>query len=74
MQGEKEAEKEGKLTKKQQQQQLDFKKVMGPCKFTRAGILHAVVKLIVTNNQVSCQWNHQCRRTNSNAPVANSTC
>lgn len=38
---------------KQQQQQLDFKKLTGPREFTRDGVLHAVAKLIVTNNQVS---------------------
>jgi hypothetical protein len=53
MEEEKVAEKRGRLTKKQQQQRLDFKSVTGPLEFTRAGILHAVAKLIATNNQVS---------------------
>jgi hypothetical protein len=52
MEEEKEAEKQGRLTKKQQQQTLDFKTVTGPREFTRAA-LHAVTKLIATNNQVS---------------------
>jgi hypothetical protein len=51
MEEEKEAEK--RLTQKQRQQKLDFKTVTGPSEFTRAGILHAVAKLIATNNQVS---------------------
>jgi hypothetical protein len=53
MEEEKEAEKQCRLTKKQQQQTLDFKTVMGPREFTRAAVLHAVMKLIATNNQVS---------------------
>lgn len=53
MEEEKEAEKRGRLTKKQQQQQLSFQTVTGPCEFTRASVLHAVTKLIATNNQVS---------------------
>jgi hypothetical protein len=53
MEEEKEAEKQGRLTKKQQQQQLSFQTVTGPREFTRAGVLHAVTKLIATNNQVS---------------------
>jgi hypothetical protein len=53
MEEEKEAAKRGRLTKKQQQQQLDFKIVTGPRDFTREGVLHAVTKLIATNNQVS---------------------
>ncbi|KAF8162009.1 hypothetical protein BJ912DRAFT_821021, partial [Pholiota molesta] len=51
MEEEQEAEKQGKLTEKQKQQQLDFKAVTGPHEFTREGVLHAVVKLIATNNQ-----------------------
>ena len=53
MEEEKEAEKQGRLTKKQQQQMLDFKTVTGLREFTRAAVLHAVTKLITTNNQVS---------------------
>lgn len=53
MEEEKEAEKQGRLMKKQQQQQLSFQTVTGPREFTRAGVLHAVTKLIATNNQVS---------------------
>jgi hypothetical protein len=53
MEEDKEAEKQGRLTKKQQQQQLSFQTVTGPREFTRAGVLHAVTKLIATNNQVS---------------------
>jgi len=52
MEEEKEAEARGQLTKKQQQQKLDFKTVTGPLEFTRAGILHAVTVLIATNYQV----------------------
>jgi hypothetical protein len=40
-------------TKKEGQQQLEFKTMVGPHEFTRAGTLHAVAKLIATNNQVS---------------------
>jgi hypothetical protein len=54
MEKKKEEEETGQSTKKQMQQTLDFKTMMGPCKFTRSGVLHAVVKLIATNNQVSC--------------------
>jgi len=53
MEEEKEAEKRGWTMKKQQQQQLDFKMVTGPQDFTREGVLHAVGRLITTNNQVS---------------------
>jgi hypothetical protein len=41
------------LTKKKQQQEIDFKTVTGPREFTRTGALHAVVKLIATNDQVN---------------------
>jgi hypothetical protein len=51
-QEEKEAEKRGELTKKQQQQKLDFKTVTGPREFTREGTLHAVTVLIATNYEV----------------------
>ena len=47
-------EERGRMRKKAKQQLLDFKKVTGPCKFTRASVLHAVANLIATNNQVSC--------------------
>jgi len=53
MEEEREAKDQGRLTKKQQQQLLDFKAVTGPCEFTRERALHAVTKLIATNNQVS---------------------
>lgn len=53
MEEEKEAKEQGRLTKKQQQQQLGFKTVVGPRDFTREAALHAVTKLIATNNQVS---------------------
>jgi hypothetical protein len=53
MEEEKDAERRGRLTKKQQQQQLDFKTVIGPREFTRAGVLQAVTTLIATNNEVS---------------------
>ena len=53
MEEEKVAEKHGRLMKKQQLLLLHFKTVTGPRKFTRVGILQAVTKLIVTNNQVS---------------------
>jgi hypothetical protein len=52
MEEEKEAEKRGGTTKKDQQE-LEFKKVTGPRVFTREGVLHAVAKLITTNDQVS---------------------
>ena len=44
---------QGKLTKKQQQQELSFQAVTGPHDFMRAVVLHAVTWLIATNNQVS---------------------
>ena len=50
----KEEEQRGRLMKKQIQQKLDFKTMTGPHEFTRSAVLHAVVKLIATNNQVSC--------------------
>ena len=53
MEEEKEAAKRGQLTQEQQQQRLDFPAVTGPREFTRAGVLHAVTKLIATNCQVS---------------------
>jgi hypothetical protein len=52
MEEEKEAEKRGRMTKKQAQQLLDFKSVVGPREFNRAATLHAVAKLIATNDQV----------------------
>src|SRR5271155_3661964 len=52
MEESKEAAKQGTKGK---QQQLAFKTVTGPREFTRAGVLHAVTKLIATNNQVSRQ-------------------
>jgi len=52
MEEEKAEEERGRSTKKQQQQ-LDFKAVTGPREFTRAGVLHAVARLIATNDQVS---------------------
>lgn len=51
MEEEKAAKKEGRLM--QQQQHLSFPTVTGPREFTRAGVLHAVTKLIATNSQVS---------------------
>ena len=54
MEEEKEEEERGRLMKKQTQQKLDFKTMTGPHEFTRSGVLHAVAKLVVTNNQVSC--------------------
>jgi len=54
MEEEKEEQERGQSTKKQMQQKLDFKTMMGPCEFTRSGVVHAVVKLIVMNNQVCC--------------------
>jgi hypothetical protein len=51
MQEEKEADKQ--VTKKQEQQQLNFKAVTGPREFTRKGVLQSVTELIATNNQVS---------------------
>ena len=54
MEEEKEAKMQGKLTKKQQQQELSFQTVTGPCDFMRAAVLPAVTWLIATNNQLSC--------------------
>jgi len=48
----KEEAKRGRLTKKQTQQQLNFKSVTGPREFTRARTLDTITKLIATNNQV----------------------
>jgi hypothetical protein len=45
-------------TKKGGQQSLDFKTMIGPREFTRTGTLHAVAKLIATNNQVSLCRDH----------------
>ena len=56
MEEEKEAEAKGQLTKKQQQQRIDFKNVTGPFEFTRAGTLHAVTVLIATNYQVRFKY------------------
>lgn len=53
MEEEKEAEAQGQLTKKQQQQKLDFKTVTWI--HTREGIIHAVTVLIATNYQVRFQ-------------------
>jgi hypothetical protein len=58
MEAEKALEKRGRQTKKKAQQLLDFKGVVGPREFTRAGTLQAVAKLIATNNQVSLS-NHR---------------
>jgi len=52
----KELEKQGWKTKKQTQQQLQYEAVVGTHEFTRAGTLHAVAKLIATNNQVCRQF------------------
>ena len=54
MEEEKEEQERGQSVKKQVQQKLDFKTMTGPREFTRSGVLHAVAKLIVTNNQVCC--------------------
>jgi len=48
----KELAEQGRKTKKQAQQLLAFESVVGPREFTRGGTLHAVAKLISTNNQV----------------------
>jgi len=53
MEEEKEAEKRGRLMQKQQQQQLSFQTVTGPCEFTRAAVLHTVTKLIAINHQIN---------------------
>jgi hypothetical protein len=60
MEEEKVAEKQGRRTKKQQQQLLGFETITGPREFTRGlrlrlrgAVLNAVTKLIATNNQVS---------------------
>jgi len=54
MEEEKEEQERGWSTKKQMQQKLDFKTMTGPHEFTRSGVVHAVAKLIVMNNQVCC--------------------
>ena len=69
MEEEKEAKARGQLTKKQQQQQLDFKTVTGPQEFTRASVLHTITKLIATNNQVSHQLSLIIETTH-NTPLA----
>lgn len=53
MEEEKVAEKQGRRTKKQQQQLISFETITGPREFTRGGVLNAVTKLIATNNEVS---------------------
>lgn len=53
MEAEKEDKKRGRMTKKKEQQSLDFETVTGPREFTRLGVLNAVTKLIATNNEVS---------------------
>ena len=53
MEEEKEEQERGRSMKKQMQQKLDLT-MTGPCEFTRSSVLHAVTKLIVTNNQVRC--------------------
>jgi hypothetical protein len=52
MEEEKDAKDQGQRTKKQQQHLLDFKNVTGLHEFAREAALHAVAKLIATNNQV----------------------
>ena len=52
MEDEKDIAKQGRMMKKQGQQLLDFKTVVGLREFTRPGILEAVATLIATNNQV----------------------
>jgi len=49
----KEDEERVQKTKNEVQQTLNFTAVTGPCEFTRAATLHAVSKLIATDNQVS---------------------
>jgi len=48
MEEEKDAAARGRMTKKQRQQQLDFKTMTGPREFTREGTLRAVAKLQTT--------------------------
>jgi hypothetical protein len=69
MEEEKEANKRGQLTQKQQQQQLSYQTVTGPREFTRVGVLHAVTKLIATDNQVSINC-HCNQGFTHNVPVA----
>jgi len=53
MEDQKEEERQGRTTKKNQQQKLRFETVKGPrAEFTRAGTLQAVTELVATNNQV----------------------
>lgn len=73
-QEEKEAEERGQLTKKQQQQKLDFKTVTGPREFTREGILHAVTMLIATNYQVRYQYTIKKHLTHGYSPIASIAC
>jgi hypothetical protein len=73
-QEEKEAEERGQLTKKQQQQMLNFKTVTGPREFTREGVLHAVTVLIATNYQVRFQYTIKNHLTHRYSPIASITC
>ena len=64
----------GRQTNKKKQQMLDFKSVISPSEFTRAGVLHAVAALIATNNQVSFIPYRQCDSLTQSAPVASHPC
>lgn len=67
MEAEKEAAERGRTTKKKWQQTLAFDGVVAPSEFTREGILHAVAKLIATNDQV-CQLCSSLHRNTNNVP------
>ena len=67
-------EEQGRQTNKKKQQTLDFKSVIGPSEFTRAGVLHAVAALIATNNQVSFIPYRQHDSLTQSTPVASHPC
>ena len=54
MEEEKDIAKLGWTVKKQGQQLLDLRTVVGSDEFTRPGILQAMAMLIATHNQVCC--------------------
>ena len=67
-------EERGRQTNKKKQQTLDFKSVIGPSEFMRAGVLHTVAALIATNNQVSFIPYRQRDSLTQNAPIASCPC
>jgi hypothetical protein len=73
MEEEKEAEKRAWMTKKQAQQLLDLKSIVGLSEFNRAVTLHAVAKLIATNDQVCYSQHLQVLYITYNTPEASCT-